>query len=162
MILSIRTNTFGQVGVIKELHNVNSAFQPLPNSDEMAEFSPYILIQSAYSGQCRSPPASPEQSGLQRQQSTSNIFSTFQQTFIEALKLLIDCIEYETDWSVLQIVFVELPKLLKHKALIVTNGAFSTTTSPSSSLNHLNFSDSIPDSLVKVLCKFVCFHHFEY
>lgn len=173
-ILSLRTNRWAQLGVVNNHITTHES-----STDECVRFSPYILIREVLITSTQSsPPVSPQRQQQQQQQqqsvletnsnspimntsstSSSSSSSSFHGAFIEALKLVIDSIQCEKDWSVLHLIFVELPKTLKHKGLILA--ATSSTNSsnhstPSSSMTHLCIkNESIPDLMVNALCKFV-------
>ncbi|XP_075678387.1 TSC complex subunit tuberin isoform X3 [Dermatophagoides pteronyssinus] len=164
-------------------HNHDTSNQDL----ESIRFSPYILIREIMivSNQQSSPPISPQRqqtstvvnetnsnspiintsSPLSSSSTTTTTTSSttllFHGAFIDALKLIIETIQCEKDWSVLHLIFIELPKTLKHKGLILAANASTNSSNhstPSSSMTHLSIkTESIPDLMVNALCTFIDF-----
>lgn len=184
-VLSLRTNTWAQLGVVDNTHvpdsGLSSSFNRSGIVKEIVRFTPYILVRdvtlSAHCGSSvlsqnnnnninnnnnNSPPTSPQhqvnvqQPNIGINSPIANTSSLFYGAFIEALKTVIDSIQNEKDWSVLYLIFSELPKTLKHKGLILAaTSSSSTHSTPSSSMTHLNQTESIPDLIVNALCNFV-------
>lgn len=194
-VLSLRTNTWAQLGVV-DTHvpdsGLSSSFTRSGVTKEIVRFTPYILVRdvtlsSTHCGSSilsqntnnnsnsnnnsnnnNSPPTSPQHQVNVQQPNAginspiANTSSLFYGAFIEALKTVIDAIQNEKDWSVLYLIFSELPKTLKHKGLILAaTSSSSTHSTPSSSMTHLNQTESIPDLIVNALCNFVRYFIFQ-
>lgn len=171
MILSLRSNSMGQLGVVipnPQQQTTYSAAQ-LNRSlsyEEVIKFTSFIVLCDSRQ---ISPPTSPLQSQLCLQQPTlpqrqplqgSTVSSSFQTALYEALIHVLDCIRMETEWSVLELVFDKLAKMLKNKGLILSLGKYPSASSPTPSLVHLKTEPSFPDLVVNVLDKFVSFLSF--
>lgn len=151
MILSLRSNALGQIGVVENALPQGFAFSSSPSpfshsqsSDEKIKYSSYLLTE-------------PDQPLPAARDGNVNLFDSNLQNFSSnALFLILGLIQTETDWTVLETIFDKLAKMLKNKSFILS------ITLDHSSLKGI-FSDvrftelSFPDQLVCVLEKFVSY-----
>ncbi|KAI2800138.1 Tuberous sclerosis 2-like protein [Blomia tropicalis] len=159
LILSMRSNSLGQLGVIvdqPQSEHFNSPASPFPRTinNEIIKFTPFIAF--CLRGQV-SPPTSPEQSILSTpyhlQKQSSTVSEGFQNCLIDALKFTIDNIRTETEWKILELIFEKLAKMLKNKGLILALGKQTINVSS----NSVDFTTelSFPDLVIQVLDKFI-------
>ena len=146
MILSLRSNSLGQLGVVI-------------NDDEIIKFSSYIFLCDS---RHLSPPPSPMQSQMSLAQqfqkpqiSEVTVSFSFQANLYDSLIHVLDCIRWETEWSVLKLAFIKLSKMLKNKGLIFSLGKYPSASSPTPSMVHTKTEPSFPDLVVNVLERFV-------
>ena len=133
LILSMRMNSLGQLGVVNAGDDKNikfSAFIILKKPEHYCELvSP--LPSSA------SPQVAIYQVPNNRTPTTSS--ELFICSFFDSFKFIIECIETENDWNILTGVLEKLTKLLKNKSLIIFLGSiadvFGLVIQPNSGLN---------------------------
>lgn len=116
MILSLRSNALGQLGVLIDQSPPQSTFSfSSPPSlynrsfsyDVKIKYSPFVLLSGNYTSDVKSRLDKPP--GI-----------LLQETFYSALHtIILENIKSETDWTVLETVFDNLAQLLKNKGLVM-------------------------------------------
>ncbi|XP_059835037.1 tuberin isoform X4 [Hypanus sabinus] len=91
----------------------------VPNKDMIVRFSPYCLCGSSDSEKKGQGTVSPPAGSPATAQSTSIRLGYL--PFSLAFNAVLQCLEHETDWTVLKLVLDKLPELLRYKGLILTS-----------------------------------------
>ncbi|XP_062915410.1 tuberin isoform X5 [Mobula hypostoma] len=91
----------------------------VPNKDMIVRFSPYCLCGSSDSEKKGQGTVSPPAGSPATAQSTSIRLGHL--PFSLAFNAVLQCLEHETDWTVLKLVLDKLPELLRYKGLILTS-----------------------------------------
>lgn len=146
MILSLRSNALGQLGVLIDQPQPPSTFafsssQSLYNRsfshDAKIKYSPFVLLSDYYILEGKILLEKPP--GI-----------LLQESFYCALhKMILENIKYETDWTVLETIFDNLALLLKNKGLILAVSERCMASKEN------RFSEcSFPDTLIPLLGEF--------
>lgn len=161
MILSLRSNSLGQLGVVDQPPPQSSFTFSSPQSlynrsfsyEEKIKYSPFVLLSDAHipeapveydrAGRSLGAPCLKKLPGV-----------VLQEHFYCALhQMILENIKSETDWTVLETIFDNLAKLLKNKGLIMTVSERHTASTADTRYSEHSF----PDSLIPILEKFASF-----
>lgn len=158
MILSLRSNSLGQLGVLDQpppqspftFSSPQSLYNRSFSYEEKIKYSPFVLLSDVHIPE---ETAEYDKAGWNLETPSQKKLPgvSLQEIFYSALhKMILENIKFETDWTVLETIFDNLAKLLKNKGLIMAVSERHTASTADT-----RFSDhSFPDSLIPTLEKF--------
>lgn len=159
MILSLRSNSLGQLGVVDQpppqspfmFSSPQSLYNRSFSYEEKIKYSPFVLLSDLHIHEAPDERAGRNYRGLPLKKLPGVIL---QETFYDALhNMILENIKHETDWTVLETIFDNLGNLLKNKGLVMAVSERHTAPSANTCFSEHSF----PDSLIPTLEKFASF-----